>query len=184
MKSFIAIDTETGGLDATRHSLLTVGCVLFEANKSDMVVVKSGEFAVQAHEYVVTPRAMQVNKLDLSSLPGIPVRPQNLQASLKRFCGNRRPQIVAHNWPFDKSFLEAVRPNPIADFNYRVCDTMSLMTSLSLYGLTTEASLYAGCKFFDIEYDPLQAHGAMYDAQLTAELFWNLMKLLKPRSDA
>ena len=82
--------------------------------------------------------------------------------------------MVAHNAAFDQSFLNqatersGVKRNPFHPFSS--IDTASL--AAVAYGHTV---LSEACARAAIEFDPEQAHSALYDAERTAELFCTIV---------
>ena len=85
-----------------------------------------------------------------------------------------RAIMVAHNAHFDHSFIM----NAVNRCNYKRCpfhpfssiDTASL--AMVLFGHTV---LSKACEIAGIEYDTTRAHGALYDAGVTAELFCKML---------
>ena len=63
-KRVLFIDTETGGLDPQKHSLLSIGFVVWD----DGDLIDEREFFVRSDDYLVTPRALDINKINLCEL--------------------------------------------------------------------------------------------------------------------
>lgn len=60
----VFLDTETGGLDPSVNSLLSIGLVIWEDGK----IKTKNEFFVKENEYNVTSKAIEVNRIDLKEL--------------------------------------------------------------------------------------------------------------------
>ena len=58
-KKLLFIDTETGGIDCGKHSLLSIGLVVWD---NDQGIIDSTEILIKNKEYVVTKEAQRINK--------------------------------------------------------------------------------------------------------------------------
>ena len=58
MNRILFIDTETGGVNPNKHSLLSVGLVVWDASEG---IVYSNEMFIKSKEYVVTNTAQRIN---------------------------------------------------------------------------------------------------------------------------
>jgi DNA polymerase III epsilon subunit-like protein len=108
----IVIDTETGGLDPREHSLLTAAFVHLPSYEYHT-------FSVRPDLYRVTPKAMEINRLDLASLAitgktptacveGLHEWLQGIAKKHEGLDGQDRIQVtpIGHNVRFDRDFLE------------------------------------------------------------------------------
>ena len=65
MSRLLFIDTETGGVDPNKHSLLSIGLVVWDSYDG---LIYEKEYYVKQREYVITQTARQINKISLEDL--------------------------------------------------------------------------------------------------------------------
>lgn len=171
------IDTETGGLNPNKHSLLSVGMAVWE----DGEIVDTFIAYIASDEYVVTSEAMGINNIDISllSVTGwpMPTVALNIKKFIDKNFGKDRIIIGGHNVHFDMDFLKV---NELDDFNYshRYINTASILQYLSITGLERTsngsdlAALENALDHFNITEH--QSHNALDDAINTAKLFTKL----------
>ena len=97
--------------------------------------------------------------------------------------GCTRAVLVGHNAHFDLGFLNAavartgIKRNPFHPFS--CFDTVTLARSLLGQTVLARAAQAAG-----LPYDTKEAHSAIYDAEITADLYCLLINRIKPLFDA
>ena len=179
----VVVDVETGGFDERTDALLQIAAVLIDIDAQGELVC--GE-TVSCHVNPfaganLDPKSMEVNGIDVDhpfrlaldeneALPKIfkPVRNE-----IKRH-GCRKAILVGHNAHFDLKFVNAaaeragIKRNPFHPFS--TFDTVSL-AGLA-YGQTV---LARSIKSAGMEWDPAEAHSAIYDAEMTAALFCKIV---------
>jgi DNA polymerase III epsilon subunit-like protein len=64
-KKYLVIDTETGGLDPEKNSILSIAGVLWEPGKTIEPVF---DMYVKEHFIDVEPAALKVNKIDMNKV--------------------------------------------------------------------------------------------------------------------
>jgi len=184
-RPYLFVDTETGGLDSQRHSLLSIGLVLGDEG----VVRHSLELFLKHDTYVVDGAAMKVNRIDLAKHHAAAMDGATMMAVLDVFldqffpCKNEPIFLVGHNVAFDRDFLEgfwkqmgrAFEPR----FSHRLIDTHSLAAGLRDSGKLPIESLSSTALFahFGIEVPEESRHTALGDALATFELYWKLVEL-------
>ncbi|MBI3130082.1 MAG: 3'-5' exonuclease [Acidobacteria bacterium] len=186
MTRLLVFDTETGGLDASRHSLLTLGLVAWEDGR----VLEAVELAVKHEPYVVTGGGMKVNRIDLATHHALAAEPAQVIVALETFCtrhfGGGAITLVGHNIAFDRAFLGAffasqgVALEP--RFHHRTVDTHALAFGLQQAGrLPADLRLSSDGLFahFGIEVPTEKRHTALGDALATAELYGRLVELMR-----
>ena len=175
----VVVDVETGGFDWNRNALLEIAAVPIELDAEGRFV--PGEVAhahiAPAPGTTVDPKSLEVTGIKI----GHPLRgelPERegldkvfvpIRAAVKKYdC--QRAILVGHNAHFDLNFLNAAvtrvahKRNPFHPFS--VFDTVSLAGMA--YGQTVLARAVHAA---GMDWDPRQAHSAVYDAERTAELF-------------
>jgi len=182
----VVVDVETGGLDPNRAALLEISAVLLDFDADGRLVPVE-----QVFEHVQPAEGTEVKDEVIAFLGGVspehPFRyalpePEALQAvfapirRMIRATGCNRAVLVGHNAWFDLTAVHAaarragVKRNPFHPFTS--IDTASL--GALVYGQTVLAKvLYAA----DIPWDEREAHSALYDARVTAELFCEMVNL-------
>ncbi|MCP4469734.1 MAG: ribonuclease T [Gammaproteobacteria bacterium] len=179
----VVVDVETGGFNEATDALLQVAAVLIDIDEQgqfyccDTVSCHVTPFAGAN----LDPKSMEVNGIDVDhpfrlavdekqALPKIfkPVR-----EAIKQHACNKAI-LVGHNAHFDLKFINAaaartgIKRNPFHPFS--TFDTVTL-AGLA-YGQTV---LARSIKSAGMEWDPEEAHSAIYDAEMTAMLFCKIV---------
>ncbi|MCP4076970.1 MAG: ribonuclease T [Gammaproteobacteria bacterium] len=179
----VVVDVETGGFNEQTDALLQIAAVMLEINDEGKIV------STETHTCHVTPfeganmdpKSMEINGIDpdhplrmaldeKQALPKIfkPIR----QALKSNNC--KRAILVGHNANFDLKFINAaaarcgIKRNPFHLFS--TFDTVSL-AGLA-YGQTV---LSRSAQAAGLGWDNNEAHSAIYDAEMTAELFCKIV---------
>lgn len=182
----VVIDLETGGFNAQEHALLELAAVIIDMDGAGKLYKKQ-----TIHHQVapflgakIDPEALKVNGI----LPNHPLRMARDEAYVLQDLFNivrkyltetqcTRAIMVAHNAAFDLSFLQAavarcqIKNSPFHSFS--TFDTVTLGGVMT--GQTVLARIAEACGFV---YDTQKAHGAKYDAELTADIFCQLVNSL------
>ena len=184
----VVVDVETGGFNSKTDALLEIAAVFVEAGEDG--TFRRGEthrFHVKPFDGAnLEPASLAVNRID----PDHPLRPaieerDALQRVFRevrhaiRESGCTRAILVGHNAHFDLSFLNeavkrtGIKRNPFHPFS--VFDTAT-MGGVAL-GQTV---LARAVKAAGMAWDPDAAHSAAYDAELTADLFCDIVNRFRP----
>lgn len=178
------IDTETGGIDCNKHSLLSIGLVVWG---SDRKIIDSTEIYIKHRNYIVTSTAQNLNKFNLEEHEQLAVFPKKAIELILNFCRQHFDEnllipLAGHNTQFDvnflKVFLKKNRRSFDQIFSHRVIDTYTLLRSLYYSGKIANdiSSSAQAFKYFDIKVDG--RHSAKGDAIATVQLFNRLIELL------
>jgi len=190
----VVVDVETGGFNEVTDALLQIAAVLIDIDEQ-------GQFycceTVSCHVTPfaganLDPKSMEVNGIDVhhpfrlavdekQALPKIfkPVR-----EAIKQHACNKAI-LVGHNAHFDLKFINVaaaragIKRNPFHPFS--TFDTVTL-AGLA-YGQTV---LARSIKSAGMEWDPNEAHSAIYDAEMTAMLFCKILNdigFVQPQGD-
>lgn len=181
----VVIDVETGGFDKEKDALLEVAAVLINFDADGLLApVETLHYHVKPFTGSnIDPKSLKITGID----PFHPLRPaqEETQVAEKLFGAIRAYQkqqecrrsiLVGHNAPFDLGFIHALAErtgyprNPFHPFS--VLDTVSL--GALAYGQTVLARI---AQMAGLEYDSERAHGARYDAELTAAIMCRIVNL-------
>lgn len=184
MDKILFIDTETGGLDPQKHSLLSLGLVVWEKGE----LVDKIEILVNDGKLAATNEALEINKINLdehkiNSLSPNEVINQIIYFIKKNFTLNQKITLAGHNINFDvnflKHFLSQNKLNFEEYFSHRFIDTSSILYYLYLSGKLKQRAFSSSeaFEYFGIRVDG--RHTALGDAIATAKLFTNLIQLTK-----
>jgi len=175
----VVVDVETGGFNARTDALLEIAVVLLELNTEGLL--ERGEtirYHVKPFEGAnLEPASLAVNGID----PHHPLRPaiderDALQRTFRevrravRESRCSRAVLVGHNAHFDLGFVNeaversSIKRNPFHPFS--CFDTATLCGLAFGQTVLARAVIAAG-----MDWDESQAHSASYDAEVTADLF-------------
>ena len=184
----VVVDVETGGFNSKTDALLEIAAVLVDFG--DGGILTRGEtirFHVKPFEGAnLEPASLAVNGID----PNHPLRPaiDERDALQRLFRGVRtavkdagcsRAILVGHNAAFDLSFLNEaiarseIKRNPFHPFS---CFDTATLCGVA-FGQTVLARAVAAAGF---EWDEESAHSAAYDAEMTADLFCEIVNRFQP----
>lgn len=178
----VVLDVETAGVNSTKNPLLELAIVLLDWHDDRLTCGDSFNWAVAPHEGAeIDQSAIAMHQID----PYDSDRQAQSEETCLRKCFGivrkkirevecNRALIVGHNAHFDRKFLHAaiyrckIKRDPFHLFT--VIDTASL--AALVYGHTV---LSVACSRAGIAYDRDQAHSALYDAEVTAQLFCKIV---------
>jgi ribonuclease T len=179
----IVVDVETGGFNSKTDALLEIAAVFVDFG--DGGILTRGEtirYHVKPFEGAnMEPASLAVNGID----PHHPLRPaiderdalQRLFREIRKAVrdnGCSRAVLVGHNAAFDLGFLNeaiersAIKRNPFHPFS---CFDTATLCGVA-FGQTVLARAVAAAGF---EFDESRAHSAAYDAEITADLFCEIV---------
>jgi len=179
----VVVDVETGGFNSKTDALLEIAAVLVDFG--DGGILTRGEtirFHVKPFEGAnMEPASLAINGID----PDHPLRPaiderdalQRLFRDVRKAVrdnGCSRAILVGHNAAFDLAFLNEaiarseIKRNPFHTFS---CFDTATLCGVA-FGQTVLARAVAVAGF---EWDEESAHSAAYDAEITADLFCEIV---------
>jgi ribonuclease T len=173
----IVVDIETAGFNAERNALLEIAVVFMDYVDGQLEEVET------FHEHVVPEPGLVLDEEALEFTKIIPDHPFRyavteqemlikLGAKIESHCQRlscSRAVLVGHNGQFDLSFIQAAlgRQNmSMLLHRFLVFDTATLSAAFLAETVLARAVRRAGMPF-----DEKEAHGALYDATITAKLF-------------
>ena len=189
MSRLLVIDTETGGLDPERHSILSLGAVVWADGK----LGETFEVRIVEPEISVEPEAMAVNRINLEEHQ---VRGQSPPEAVRRFLAfldrnfgpadtREKIDLVGHNIMFDVGFLRRllrICGGSLSDFfSHRYLDTAGIVRFLILAKKVSMsgASSNQAFEYFGVSVPPNARHTALGDAIATAKLLNALLGVLR-----
>jgi len=197
MRKLVVIDTETGGLDATEHSILSLAAVVWMDGSIE------GKFQVVVKEpnMCVTLEALRINGFTKEILDTEGVSPVTAVHALQNFLLTHdlrsRVTLAGHNVGFDLGFLKRLyrlagmsTKEYESRFSHRSLCTQTLALGLEAAGRCDfkGTGLNALCEYFSIVIREGGVHGrhdALEDATATAKLLTKELALIRdPRKDA
>lgn len=175
----VAVDVETGGFDWTRHALLEIAVVplLLDDGGALKPGTVTSTHVLPADGTQIDPKSLEITGIDPGH-PFLDAKPERaaldhvfapVRAAM-RASGCQRAILVGHNAHFDLNFLNAAvarvahKRNPFHPFS--VFDTVTLAGIA--YGQTVLARAVQAA---GLDWNPADAHSAVYDAERTAQLF-------------
>ncbi len=179
----VVVDVETGGFNSKTDALLEVAAVLLDLNDDGVLKrVETIRYHVKPFEGAnLEAASLAVNGID----PFHPLRPaiderdalQRVFREVRRSIRENRCSravLVGHNAHFDLGFLNEaiarseIKRNPFHPFS--CFDTATLCGVAFGQTVLSRAAIAAG-----MEWDETRAHSASYDAEITADLFCDVV---------
>lgn len=164
LRTYVALDLETTGVDPRRDAIIEIGAVRF---RGDLILDRFTTFIDP--QRALPLRIQQITGITSQDLLGAPTIAQIIP-ELLAFVSADVDGVVAHNAGFDLGFLEAAGIR----FHRPALDTYELATIL----LPGQSSYSLGelCQSLDIRLD--HAHRALADAEAAARLMMDLCRRL------
>lgn len=188
----VVIDVETGGFNAKTDALLEIAAVLLELDDEGLLRRRETiRYHVKPFEGAnLEPASLAVNGID----PDHPLRPaiderdalQRVFREVRRAIREancNRAILVGHNSSFDLGFLNeaiertTIKRNPFHPFSS--FDTATLCGVAFGQTVLSRAVEAAG-----LEFDEESAHSAAYDAEITADVFCEIVNRFRPVFEA
>ena len=186
MSKLLVIDTETGGLDPNKNSILSIGGVVLDEGAKP---IDEFEFYIKETNIFAEQRALDINKIDLKWLNENGKSPKEVVQSMEYFLSkhyklkDEKITIVGQNVGFDVGFVKRlyrlVEKNYEDIFSYRSIDTASILRFLNLAGKINIATggLGEALDYFGINKEV--KHSALADAKDTAALLSKMLERIK-----
>ena len=179
----VVIDIETAGFNAKNDAILEIAASLLDMDDAGTMRVKETvSFHVKPFEGAnLEQAALDFTGIDPEDPDRFAEEEDDVLKELFRIIRKevktyhcKRAIIVAHNASFDQGFLNAaVERNNIKRSPFHPFSSMDTATLAGFaYGHTVLAQ---ACKLAKIPFDNREAHSAAYDAEVTAELFCQIV---------
>ena len=171
MNKYLIIDTETGGLEPSKHSLLEFAAILAD-DKFNIDATFSTPIKSKDGNYVVSAKALEVNGMSLDHIDRYGNTPDIIASQLDFLLrGEEQLTVVGHNISFDLQFIEGPIGEVIKKHSKRrPIDTSAIASFLISLGHISpkSGSLQNLADYFDIKRDA--QHRALSDAKTTLSL--------------
>ena len=188
----VVIDVETGGFNAKTDALLEIAAVLLSFD-DDCLLRRTETIRYHVKPFAganLDPASLAVNGID----PDHPLRPaiderdalQRVFREVRRAVRDARCNraiLVGHNAAFDLGFLNeaversSIKRNPFHPFS---CFDTATLCGVA-FGQTVLSRAVTAAGF---EWDEESAHSAAYDAEVTADLFCEVVNRFQPVYDS
>ena len=184
----VVVDVETGGFNCRTDALLEIAAVLLQVDDDGILArTETHRYHVKPFEGAnLEPASLAVNGID----PDHPLRPaiaekealQNIFREVRRAVresGCTRAILVGHNAAFDLGFLNeailrsGIKRNPFHPFS---CFDTATLCGVA-YGQTV---LSRAVKAAGLPWEEESAHSAAYDAEITADVFCDIVNRFRP----
>lgn len=185
----VFIDTETGGTDPMEHSLLSVALAVWQDSK----VIDSIEILINDGKLNATPKALEINKINLKEHKKHAISPKMAIKKIdnflaKYFSPSEKISLAGHNINFDVNFFKVfLNENGYSfdkKFSHRIVDTSTILYFLYLSGKIKRKAISSDAAF-DLFHIPVtNRHSALGDVLATAALFTVLLALLYTSSNS
>ena len=184
----VVVDVETGGFNAKTDALLEIAAVLVgPLPNGKLTRIETIRYHVKPFEGAnMDPASLAVNGID----PNHPLRPaiderdalqrvfREVRRAVREFdC--TRAILVGHNAAFDLGFInEAIARTQMkrSPFHPFSCFDTATLCGVA-YGQTV---LARAVKAAGLDWDETQAHSAAYDAEVTADVFCDVVNRFQP----
>lgn len=180
----VVVDVETAGFESGRHALLEVAAVTVLPDADGLWVPGESFHAHLKPEpgLELDPAALKFNGINPSHPLRLAVSEDEglraIFAGLKRVqkdTGCKRCVLVGHNAHFDLGFLNAAIARQNLK-NQSPFHPFSVFDTVTLAGLAYGQTVLArACEAAGIPFSQSEAHSALYDARVTAELFCKVL---------
>ena len=190
-RPILFIDSETGGLDPTSASILSLGAVVWNGSSGSAT-----EFEVFIQEPIINieATAYDIHGISRSWLEKNGVVPGEAVSRFEEFvlanfpeCPKVRVTLAGHNIGFDVAFLKrlyslASKEDSFEElFQHRVVDTSSILSFLIDSGRLPLASPSSDLAFeyFGIRFGVGERHSALGDAAATSTLYDRMLAIVR-----
>lgn len=177
------IDTETGGINPDKHSLLSIGMVIWDPQKGNLY---EREVYLKNKEYSITKSAIRINHINIAEHQNEAVSAKEAVEIFRDvknsfFSDYSAIPLAGHNITFDIQFLRKLFADCNRSFEkaflHRSVDTYSIMRFLVDCGRLpdTVKSSASAFNYFGIVVQG--RHTALGDAIATMELYEKMLQI-------
>lgn len=185
MQRLLFLDTETGGLDPQKYSLLSIGVAVWDRREG---IIFKKNLCPLTRNYIISPEAQAINHFSVDDysredfFTREEIADEFRKIKEEFFPDYKTLPLAGHNIQFDDSFLRVLFKDTACRyedlFSYRLVDTYSVLQVLIHCG-KIPASVSNSDRAF--EYFGIKVNGrhtALGDAVATAELYDKLVSFI------
>ena len=176
------LDTETTGLDLSKHEIIQIGLIQLDVkDDGDLVVLNEQEHKTKPINIrAADPAALKVNGYLAERWTD--AKPFYFFIPLLDEVWNKSDMLLGQNLIFDLRFIakEYKRYNLLTPKYPKYYDTKHMGAGLVNEGILKSSSMDKMCKHFNIKFKG-RAHTALTDCQRTVTLWQQLMKYGQPQ---
>lgn len=191
--NILFLDTETTGLTAGKHSIVEIACIHYKDGK------RMSDFNRKfiSNTAILDMGALRVNKHSTQSLLDIGKACSEQKATFDFMdylltLDNKDLHVCGHNVHFDVDHIKALLAKHGIEgwdqaVSYRQLDTCDRGRMLIEAGIITQemggrgAGLKTIASALGVTVDAEKLHGAMYDTELCAQVYFKMIEVLKNR---
>lgn len=186
MNNILIVDTETGGLDATKHSILSIAFTSFVKDNIELYLV------INEGEIFATEHALSVNGLTFEQIEKEGLSPKDAITKIDQYLNNEALDVTdtkfmlgGHNIGFDVSFMRRLAQQADCpewfdnNFSHKTIDTVSIARFLTMVGKLPVNNGSSQALFEHFHIEPAQYHNALEDARSTKLLLQKMIELVK-----
>jgi DNA polymerase III epsilon subunit-like protein len=182
---FLAVDVESTGL-SDKCNVLTAYFIILD---KDLNEISTLSLEIKHDHYNIQPRAMEINKIDLTEHEKTAINVDEAMVELEKFLQTHKTgdkfTSLGHNIKYDIKMLRSnkILTDSILD-NYILSDfvdTIDLgkyLKSKNKIPSSQSLSLSKICNFLEIKTNCDLLHTAEYDIRLTIELYKHMLQMV------
>jgi DNA polymerase III subunit epsilon len=161
--SFVAIDVETTGF-SKKDSVIEVAAIEFNSNAGVCSFGASFEQLCFPESGSVPARVTEITGLEITDLMGKP-KFMEIRSDFLAFVAGRK--LIGHNISFDLRSMRIEKTTHEHECTYQ----------LARKDKKKENKLFQACRRYGVPVEDDQLHGALYDAELCAQLYCRIKKI-------
>jgi DNA polymerase III epsilon subunit-like protein len=171
----LVYDTETGGLDAEKHSIFSVGALVGDLDTGEIIEQFEALHKLPSvDDYVFTPKAIEIHGITPQQAFAKGLTTEEIGEEFMDLWHDHGASIIGgHNEHFDRRFMsrqiyDITVSEFEANFTYRAIDSMSVVRACTGHeNIASGATLGQAIKWFKMnmsEYGKNKFHTALFDA--------------------
>jgi len=183
-------DTETGGLDSTKHSVFSVGALVGDLDTGEILdMFEAYHRLPSVNDYVYGPKAIEIHGITPQQAFDNGISTEEIQAKFVDMWNDHCPSLLGgHNEFFDRCMMsdqifQCSRQEFEANFSYRAIDTLPVIRLITGHdNVASGASLTQAIKLLNIDmsdYGKNKFHAALFDSICTFRVAHKVRSVFK-----
>lgn len=189
MMKVMFFDTETGGLDSTKHSVFSVGALVGDLDTGEIIDKFEALHKLPSiSDYSYTAKAVEIHGITPATAFSEGLTSEEIADKFVDLWTNNGAAILGgHNYnPFDVNFMargifKCTPEQFTANFTYRGIDTLPVIRLFSNDAVQSGATLTQAIKLFNIdlsEYGKNKFHSSLFDSIAAFKIAHKFRKIL------